>query len=397
MTQKYNPPKPPSISDYGLGKILKDHKKWLESGGEQGQRADLSEASLRGADLREADLRQAILRGADLRQADLFKANLSGADLRVANLREVSLSSADLSNADLSQADLTGAYLYHVDLRRADLSGASLLGAELLLANLAGANLAEADLTQADLIVTNLTGADLTEVNLTWANLNDVDLDRADFSRAQTAWTVFGEVDLSKAKGLETIRHEGPSTVGLDTIHSSQGKIPESFLRQAGVPELFITNMRALVTALKPIQFYSCFISYSHKDQDFAERLHADLKAKGVRCWFTPQRLRISDKRRPAIEQAIHARERVLLVLSDHSIDSPWMEKEVETALGKENKAGRRVLFPIRLDEAIMEIKEPWADDIRRSRHIGDFSNWKDHDQYQRSFARLLDELQAVS
>src|SRR5215207_600034 len=42
-----------------------------------------------------------------------------------------------------------------------------------------------------------------------------------------------------------------------------------------------------------PIEFYSCFISYSSKDQDFAERLHVDLQNNGVRCWFAPEDLKI--------------------------------------------------------------------------------------------------------
>ena len=36
------------------------------------------------------------------------------------------------------------------------------------------------------------------------------------------------------------------------------------------------------------VQFYSCFISYSTRDQAFADRLHADLQSNGVRCWFAP-------------------------------------------------------------------------------------------------------------
>jgi hypothetical protein len=48
------------------------------------------------------------------------------------------------------------------------------------------------------------------------------------------------------------------------------------------------------------------------------------------------------------------------------------VEKEVETAFEKERKQGRTVLFPIRLDNAVMEAEEAWAADIRRTRHIGD-------------------------
>jgi hypothetical protein len=32
---------------------------------------------------------------------------------------------------------------------------------------------------------------------------------------------------------------------------------------------------------------------------------------------------------------------------------------------------------------------------IRRTRHIGDFSRWKDHDAYQQAFERLLRDLKA--
>ena len=86
-----------------------------------------------------------------------------------------------------------------------------------------------------------------------------------------------------------------PSTIGIDTIYKSRGKIPVEFLRGCGVPENFIAYMHSL-TGQAFFEFYSCFISYSSKDQEFAERLHADLQAKGVRCWFAPEDLKIGDR-----------------------------------------------------------------------------------------------------
>ena len=82
------------------------------------------------------------------------------------------------------------------------------------------------------------------------------------------------------------MRHDGPSTIGVDTIYRSQGKIPEVFLRGAGLPDEFIAYIGSLVG--RPIEFYSCFISYSGKDQEFADRLYEGLQNKGVRCWFAP-------------------------------------------------------------------------------------------------------------
>ena len=61
-----------------LNKILNEHKGWLNGNG--GNRADLRDANLYGADLCDADLYGANLRGADLCGADLYGANLYGAD-----------------------------------------------------------------------------------------------------------------------------------------------------------------------------------------------------------------------------------------------------------------------------------------------------------------------------
>jgi endogenous inhibitor of DNA gyrase (YacG/DUF329 family) len=72
-----------------------------------------------------------------------------------------------------------------------------------------------------------------------------------------------------------------------------------------------------------------------------------------------------------------------------------WVEKEVETAFEKERREKRTVLFPIRLDDAVMETHEAWAADIRRTRHIGDFREWKNHDSYKKAFERLLRDLKA--
>ena len=143
------------------------------------------------------------------------------------------------------------------------------------------------------------------------------------------------------------------------------------------------------------IKYHSCFISYSSKDQDFAEKLHDDLQQRGVQCWFAPEDMKIGDKIRPTLHRSIQAHDKLLLILSQNSINSGWVETEVETAFEKEQRQGQIVLFPIRLDETVIQTDQAWAADIRRTRHIGDFSRWKDHDQYQRAFERRLRNLKA--
>jgi len=72
-------------------------------------------------------------------------------------------------------------------------------------------------------------------------------------------------------------------------------------------------------------------------------------------------------------------------------------KKEVETAMERETEQQRTILFPVRLDNTVMDIKIGWPADVRRTRHIGDFTLWKDHDSYQKALARLLSDLQQKS
>ncbi|MDP6433518.1 MAG: pentapeptide repeat-containing protein, partial [Candidatus Scalindua sp.] len=81
-----------------LSKILKEHKIWLYSGYEEGEKADLSEANLGDADLNEDSLWDANLSGADLSGADLIGADLIGANLSEVNLDDANPIAANLIN-----------------------------------------------------------------------------------------------------------------------------------------------------------------------------------------------------------------------------------------------------------------------------------------------------------
>ena len=100
--------------------------------------------------------------------------------------------------------------------------------------------------------------------------------------------------------------------------------------------DTFISYIRSLVG--KPIDYYSCFISYSSKDEAFAKRLHADLQSNNVRCWFAPEDMKIGDKIRPRLNESIRIYDKLLLVLSEHSVASKWVEFEVEAAMDKEQE-----------------------------------------------------------
>jgi hypothetical protein len=201
---------------------------------------------------------------------------------------------------------------------------------------------------------------------------------------------VFAYVDLSKAQGLNGCIHRGPTIIDFETLQNS-GPLPTAFLRGVGLPDRLIEYLPSLLQ--EAIQHHSCFISYSSKDQGFAERLHADLQNKGVRCWFAPHDMRIGAKIIDAIDEAIRLRDKVLLILSEGAISSDWVEGEVTRALDEERTRKQVVLFPVRLDDAVMQTSEGWARLLRGQRNIGDFTGWKQHDSYQKSFDRLMRDL----
>jgi hypothetical protein len=240
---------------------------------------------------------------------------------------------------------------------------------------------------------TYLKEANLSNANLPDANLDGANLDGANLENATINETVFADIDLSETKGLDKLQPLGPSIVDHRTLIRSKN-LPEKFLRDCGLPDQFIEYLPSLLNSMEPIQFYSCFVSHSSKDEEFAQRLHADLQAKGIRCWYAPENLKIGDEISPTIDKAIRVHEKLLLIFSENSITSAWVKKEAKEAMVTEKDKGKKdVLFPIRLDDSIMDTTEQWCDDVKRERHIGDFRNWKDHDVYQKSFERLIRDL----
>lgn len=280
------------------------------------------------------------------------------------------------------------------DLSRTNLSGQNFRDMRLMQVDFKGATLSNASFVQADCSGADFSGADLSGAIFSVANLCAANLKDANMQRAHLASTLLIGTDLRGAKGLETCTHFTPSYLDHTTIVKS-GMLALPFLRGCGLPDVLIEYFPSLLN--DPIQFYSCFISHSSKDHSFAERLYADLQNKGVRCWFAPEDLKIGDRIRDRIDESIRLRDKLLLILSESSIESEWVEHEVESALEEEKQSKRTILFPIRLDDAVFRCTKAWAADIRRTRNIGDFAELKSLDQYQRAFDRLLRDLKQAT
>jgi hypothetical protein len=281
----------------------------------------------------------------------------SGADLMDANLREARLGETNLHDSLLRNADLTQA-----DLRRADLSQARLWSARL---------------ESADLRSANLRGAHLHSANLANANLEGTDLTEARFSE-----TIFGNTRLAGAIGLDACLHERPSSLDFQTLMKS-GPLPLSFLRGCGLPEQLIQYLPSLLN--RAIEFYSCFISYSHADRAFARALHDTLQDRGIRCWLDEKQLLPGDDIYQEVDRGIRLWDKFLLCCSAHSLTATsWVDKEIVTVLEKEDELTRHrgvkvhALIPLDLDGYIFSDnwKSGYRAEIRR-RLAADFTEWE--------------------
>ena len=359
--------------------------------------ADLSDADLTGANLRRANLRQANLIGAKLVWCDLREGNLIRAHLKDANLKE-----AYLPNAHLRQAHASQLNLHKANLVGADLSEADLREADLSLADLRDSNFHGADLTNADLTRSDLSGADLAEADLRGTNLTGVRLSESNLSKAIFGFTILGDLDLSTVKRLLTIQHLGPSVIGMDTLLASGGKISEVFLRGVGLTEAFITYLPSLIA--QPLEFYSCFISYSHADKIFARRLHDALQNRGIRCWLDEHQLLPGDKLYSKVDSAIRLSDKVLLCCSKESLTSWWVDNEIKIAFDKEQKHWRErekevlALIPLNLDNYLFSGN--WQSGLAtevKSRLAANFIGWENNNKrFEEQFERLIRALRTT-
>ena len=303
----------------------------------------------------------------------------------------------------LPKGDYREIIFAEADLSNADLRGSNFVMADFTIANLSEANLSEARLECARFRQAELYRAKLRKADLTFADFSGADMDHTDVTGATFGHTVLAWNDLSTVIGLDSVEHDGPSSIGVDTIYLSKGRIPESFLQGCGVPESLINYIPSLLNSEDGIQFYSCFISYSTKDEEFARRLHGRMRDAHLRVWFAPEDMKSGQKLHEQIDTAIRVYDKLLIVLSEASLQSEWVMTELRKARKAGRQSGQRKLVPVRLVD--METLRDWecfdADSGKnlatelREYFIPDFSHWNEHAPFEAAFARLLKDLRA--
>lgn len=316
---------------------------------------DLSEADLRNIKLIHCIIDEAKFTKANLDKADFRQSNLFGSYFDKAIMTNIDLSFTDISLASFQNSNLNGANLFGATLVEANLSGADLTGADLMRANLTAANLRNANLEGANLQDAFLMGADLRGANLSETSLYYSvfalnELKDTNFSKANMDSTVIVDCDLSECRGLNTIHHSSPSSIGIDTIirshiHSGDVLLPElvTFFLEAGIPKELVTEISKIVSKIK---YYSVFICYGHPDEDFAQRLYMALRSKGVSCWYYPTNYTIGEITWREIKRKLRETDKMIVICSVNSLSRPAVKKEIEDQIDDDPEK----ILPISID-----------------------------------------------
>ena len=146
--------------------------------------------------------------------------------------------------------------------------------------------------------------------------------------------------------------------------------------------------------ATQALQISPLFISYSHGDMKFVDKMGDCLVEKGIRYWRDIHDLK-AGRIEKQIDRAISQNRTVLLVLSEHSLKSDWVEHEARTARSLEMDLNRDILCPVALDDGWKT--SPWPKRVMEQimeYNILDFSEWQEDRKFDVMFRKLIDGLE---
>ncbi|MBW7880651.1 MAG: TIR domain-containing protein [Anaerolineae bacterium] len=126
-----------------------------------------------------------------------------------------------------------------------------------------------------------------------------------------------------------------------------------------------------------------CFISYSRRNTNFAERLARDLNDAGVEVWIDFRQIHAGERWKDEIRRGVERSEVIVIVLSPDSVVSEWVQFEIN--YGREKN---KVLLPIMVVDCYAELRAneslAWLLDVHFIKFEG---------RYEQGFPELLKAL----
>ncbi len=108
----------------------------------------------------------------------------------------------------------------------------------------------------------------------------------------------------------------------------------------------------------KPINEMTVFISYSFKDEKFAEELNSRLLAENITTFFWKRNADGGAKMMEIMDEKIREYDFFIFIASSNSLKSKACHFELSKARIKYSKTWENILFPVHIDNFLFEVEE---------------------------------------
>jgi TIR domain len=143
-----------------------------------------------------------------------------------------------------------------------------------------------------------------------------------------------------------------PAVPVAEALVSSLGSVAAPFFEDARSRPLPFWARRVSPCYLPPVQL---FVSYAHADREFARKMADRLEAKGHSVWLPEKDLLPGENWARAMDSALSRAEVMVALVSPAAVESEFVSREWQYALGEERFAHR--LIPIEIKETA---SRPW-------------------------------------
>lgn len=163
---------------------------------------------------------------------------------------------------------------------------------------------------------------------------------------------------LSLGETLQNALRKGATIVGVENFEPSALSPLVKWAQQlrALEPRLSVEALAESATVAKADRHRAqaekkvVFLSHSSKDKPIIRKLAADLTAEGIGVWLDEQRIRVGESIAGRIAQGLAESDYFLVALSQHSVASEWVTRELNTALMNEIAKRQVSILPIKLE-----------------------------------------------
>lgn len=123
----------------------------------------------------------------------------------------------------------------------------------------------------------------------------------------------------------------------------------EEFAREIINTVIPLLNLFELRTMIKR----KVFISYSRKDDWFADKLDDALNRKGIGVWIDKKEILVGDSLIKKIREGINTSQFICAVISSNSINSKWVQEELDMAMNQQIESGEIKVLPLILESGL--------------------------------------------